>query len=86
MTAYLLCTVLKEIDFPAGVINMVFGTGPKVGDALVTHPKVPLISFTGGTATGELIMRNSARFCKKLSLELGKSHRLVLFSLCVCRW
>lgn len=56
---------------PPGVVNMVFGTGPKAGQALVCHPDVPLISFTGGTATAAVIRRDSAHLCKKLSLEVG---------------
>ena len=49
---------------------MVFGTGPSVGDALVRHPDVPVVSFTGSTATAEKIRASSAPFCKKLSLEV----------------
>jgi aminomuconate-semialdehyde/2-hydroxymuconate-6-semialdehyde dehydrogenase len=48
VTAYMLCDVIKEAKLPDGVVNMVFGSGPEVGEALVNHPKVPLISFTGG--------------------------------------
>ena len=44
-----------SIGLPPGVCNIVFGTGPKAGEALVTHPDVPIISFTGSTATGERI-------------------------------
>jgi len=79
MTAWLLCQVMQDIGLPAGVVNMVFGTGPRAGNALVTHPNVPLISFTGGTVTGETIMRNSAPFCKKLSLELGGKNPNIIF-------
>ena len=49
---------------------MVFGVGPKCGAALVQHPDVPIISFTGSTATGRYIMENSAPNFKKLSLEV----------------
>jgi hypothetical protein len=49
---------------------MVFGVGPKCGAALVQHPDVPMISFTGSTATGRYIMENSAPYFKKLSLEV----------------
>ena len=56
---------------PPGVVNMVFGTGPKAGAAIVQHPDVPLISFTGSTPVGELITKLSAPFHKKLSLEVG---------------
>lgn len=49
---------------------MVFGVGPRAGEALVCHPDVSLISFTGSTAVGERIQRLSAPFCRKLSLEV----------------
>ena len=52
-----------------------FGTGPKAGEALVTHPDVPIISFTGSIATGERIQRVSAPYCKKLSLEVSQTHQ-----------
>jgi len=71
--------VIKEVGLPAGVCNMVFGLGAKAGNALVTHPEVPLISFTGGTITGEKIIKNSAPFYKKLSLELGGKNACVVF-------
>lgn len=79
MTAYLLCSVLTSAGIPAGVVNMVFGRGATAGNALVVHPDVPMVSFTGGTVTGEVIMRNSAPWCKKLSLELGMSLRLYIW-------
>ncbi len=59
-----------SIDLPPGVCNIVFGTGPSAGEALVTHPSVPVISFTGSTAIGERIQKLSAPYCKKLSLEV----------------
>ena len=67
----MLCSVLNDAGIPPGVVNMVFGNGPNAGSALVQHPQVPLISFTGGTVTGEAIIRLSAPYYKKLSLELG---------------
>jgi len=75
----MLCDVLQQAKVPAGVVNMVFGTGPRAGQALVSHPEVPLISFTGGTVTGERIIRDSAPFCKKLSLELGGKNPGIVF-------
>lgn len=57
-------------DFPSGVVNMVFGTGPSAGEALVSHPDVPLVSFTGSTATGKHIAQVAAPMFKKLSLEV----------------
>lgn len=82
VTAHMLCKVLQDVDFPAGVINMVFGTGPSVGQALVTHPDVPLISFTGSTATGKLIAKAAAPMFKKISLEMGGKNAAVVFSDC----
>ncbi|KAG3290290.1 aldehyde dehydrogenase 8 family member A1, transcript variant X3 [Ictidomys tridecemlineatus] len=67
------------IGVPPGVVNIVFGTGPKVGEALVTHPEVPLISFTGSQPTAERITQLSAPFCKKLSLELGGKNPAIIF-------
>ena len=64
---------------PPGVINIVFGTGPRVGEALVSHPEVPLISFTGSQPTAERITQLSAPHCKKLSLELGGKNPAIIF-------
>ena len=75
----MLCSILAEAGLPAGVVNMVFGTGPNAGSSLVQHPDVPLISFTGGTVTGERIIKDSARFYKKLSLELGGKNANIIF-------
>lgn len=58
---------------PPGVCNLVFGSGPKAGAAIVKHPDIPVISFTGSTATGQAITEMSAPFYKKLSLEVSKS-------------
>jgi aminomuconate-semialdehyde/2-hydroxymuconate-6-semialdehyde dehydrogenase len=82
MTAWLLADVILKSELPAGVVNMVFGDGPKAGEALVKHPKVPLISFTGGTQTGKRIYRESAENFKKLSLELGGKNPNLIFADC----
>lgn len=58
---------------PPGVVNLVFGAGPKAGAAIVKHPDIPVISFTGSTATGQAITEMSAPFYKKLSLEVSTS-------------
>lgn len=79
MTADLLADVLVEAGVPAGVVNIVYGLGPEAGEALVRHPEVPLISFTGGTATGRHLMEAAAEHCKKLSLELGGKNPNVIF-------
>ena len=67
----MLCSVFNEAGVPPGVVNMIFGTGPHAGAPLVQHPDVPLVSFTGGTATGQLIYKDCAALNKKMSLELG---------------
>ena len=56
---------------PKGVCNMVYGVGPHAGEALVIHPDVPIISFTGGTVTGAHISAKAAPYCKRLSLEVS---------------
>ncbi|ROT62271.1 putative aldehyde dehydrogenase family 8 member A1-like [Penaeus vannamei] len=61
---------------------MVFGTGPSAGEALVSHPEVPLVSFTGSTATGKHIAQVTAPMFKKLSLEMGGKNAAVVFSDC----
>ncbi|KAG0267754.1 Aldehyde dehydrogenase 8 member A1 [Actinomortierella ambigua] len=82
LTAYMLCSVLKEAGLPAGVVNMVFGTGLGAGQALVEHPKIPLISFTGGTVTGAKILTASAPLFKKTSMELGGKNANIVFADC----
>ncbi|XP_062426870.1 2-aminomuconic semialdehyde dehydrogenase isoform X2 [Rhea pennata] len=67
------------IGIPHGVVNMVFGTGPRAGEAIVCHPDVPLISFTGSTLTAQRIIEKSAPHCKKLSLELGGKNPALVF-------
>ncbi len=80
MTAYLLCEILADAEVPPGVVNMVFGYGAEAGDALVKHPKVPLISFTGGTTTGKHLSAAAAPLIKKLSLELGGKNANLIFA------
>src|SRR5690625_4774163 len=68
-TAFLLCKVMDEINFPKGVLNVVHGYGQHVGDAIVRHPKIKAISFTGGTQTGKTISSIAAPMFKKLRSE-----------------
>ena len=82
MTAYLLSRLCLEAGLPAGVLNIVHGTGPKVGSAIVAHKDVKAISFTGGTKTGEEIARTAAPMFKKLSLELGGKNPNIIFADC----
>jgi aminomuconate-semialdehyde/2-hydroxymuconate-6-semialdehyde dehydrogenase len=81
-TAYLLGKVLSEAGMPEGVLNIIHGLGNKVGDAIVKHPKIKAISFTGGTKTGEYIARTAAPMFKKLSLELGGKNPNIIFDDC----
>jgi aminomuconate-semialdehyde/2-hydroxymuconate-6-semialdehyde dehydrogenase len=80
MTAFLLCEILTEAGLPPGVVNMVFGFGAEAGEALVKHPKVPLLSFTGGTSTGKHLSSAAAPLIKKLSLELGGKNANIIFA------
>jgi aminomuconate-semialdehyde/2-hydroxymuconate-6-semialdehyde dehydrogenase len=79
MTAHLLGSLLNEAGVPPGVVNIVQGLGSKAGSALVAHPSVKAISFTGGTATGTALARTAAPMLKKLSLELGGKNPNLIF-------
>jgi len=80
MTAHLFSLLCIEAGLPPGVLNVVHGTGPKVGAPLIAHPGVPAISFTGGTVTGAAIARTAAPMFKKLSLELGGKNPNIIFA------
>lgn len=81
-TAYLLGKVAKDAGMPDGVLNILHGQGGNVGDAIVKHPKIKAISFTGGTSTGEYIARTAAPMFKKLSLELGGKNPNIIYADC----
>ncbi|XP_054724536.1 2-aminomuconic semialdehyde dehydrogenase-like [Uloborus diversus] len=80
VTAWMLCSVIKEAGIPDGVVNMVFGYGHKAGEALVTHPLVPIISFTGSDRAGLHIASIAGKFAKKISLEMGGKNAAIVFS------
>jgi aminomuconate-semialdehyde/2-hydroxymuconate-6-semialdehyde dehydrogenase len=80
MTAFLLCEVCHEAGLPAGVLNVVHGTGPNVGAAITAHPKITTISFTGGTLTGKKVAEACAPLFKKVSLELGGKNPNIIFA------
>ena len=82
VTAFRLCEIFSEAGLPNGVVNMVFGTGSNVGSPLTKHPKVPLLSFTGGTVTGKLVYAAGSEHNKKLSLELGGKNPNIVFADC----
>jgi alpha-ketoglutaric semialdehyde dehydrogenase len=78
-TSELLVQALEEAGVPAGVVNLVQGFGEEVGDALIRHPRVPVISFTGSTETGRIIGRVCGEMHKRLSLEMGgKNAQIVM--------
>ncbi|WP_420552731.1 aldehyde dehydrogenase [Tenacibaculum aiptasiae] len=82
MTAYLLGGICTEAGLPKGVLNIVHGLGGTTGQAIVEHPNIKAISFTGGTATGAHIARVAAPMFKKLSLELGGKNPNIIFADC----
>ncbi|MEM9685504.1 MAG: aldehyde dehydrogenase [Bacteroidota bacterium] len=81
-TAHLLAEICIAAKLPPGVLNIVHGLGPKVGEAIVKHPQIKAISFTGGTATGKRISEIAAPMFKKLSLELGGKNANIIFADC----
>ncbi|KAL1850816.1 mitochondrial aldehyde dehydrogenase [Paecilomyces lecythidis] len=74
-----LATLIKEAGFPAGVINILNGHGREAGSALVQHPGVDKVAFTGSTATGREIMKLAAASLKNITLETGGKSPLVVF-------
>ncbi len=82
MTAYLLTELCREAGLPPGVLNVVHGLGGKAGQAIIEHPDVSVISFTGGTVTGKKIASTAAPMLKKLSLELGGKNPNIIFADC----
>jgi len=82
MTADLMMRVIDEVGLPAGVVNLVHGDGAGAGAPLVAHSDVDLVSFTGGTSTGEKVAASAAPAFKKLSLELGGKNASIVFADC----
>jgi aminomuconate-semialdehyde/2-hydroxymuconate-6-semialdehyde dehydrogenase len=78
LTANLFASILQDIDFPKGVFNIVHGLGPSAGQAILEHPEIKAISFTGGTQTGRIVARTAAPLFKKLSLELGGKNATII--------
>jgi aminomuconate-semialdehyde/2-hydroxymuconate-6-semialdehyde dehydrogenase len=81
-TAYLLSKVCMDAGLPKGVLNIIHGLGPKVGQAIVEHEGIKAISFTGGTETGKRIAATAGPMFKKLSLELGGKNPTLVFADC----
>lgn len=78
LTAHLLGEILKQAGFPDGVINIVYAFGSEAAEALLKHPKVKLISFTGSTRVGKIISQECGRQVKRCSLELGGKNGLIV--------
>jgi len=79
-TTLMLAEICGQAGVPPGVFNVVTGTGPMAGQALIDHPRVDMIAFTGSTATGRIVMRAAAGTVKKLSLELGGKNPVLVFA------
>ena len=82
MTAFLLSKICVDAGLPAGVLNIVHGSGPGTGAALVAHPGISAMSFTGSTRTGAEIAKQTAPLFKKVSLEMGGKNANIVFSDC----
>ena len=82
VTAFLLAKICEEAGLPAGVLNILHGTGNNCGEAMVKHPKIKAISFTGSTRAGARIAEIAAPKFKKLSLELGGKNPNIIFADC----
>ncbi len=82
MTAFMLSGLCNEAGLPAGVLNIIHGYGNKAGAAIISHPKIPVITFTGGTATGSQIASSASPMFKKLSLEMGGKNPTIIFADC----
>jgi acyl-CoA reductase-like NAD-dependent aldehyde dehydrogenase len=79
LSAFVLAEIIDELGLPAGVFNLVTGTGPVVGEALVGHPGVDMVSLTGSTRAGRRVGELAAQTIKRVSLELGgKSANVIL--------
>ncbi|HYH78897.1 MAG TPA: aldehyde dehydrogenase family protein [Longimicrobium sp.] len=79
-TVSLLVEILEEAGIPRGVVNLVHGYGAEVGAHIVSHPDIPVISFTGSTATGSEIGRTCGELHKRLSLEMGGKNAQIVFA------
>jgi acyl-CoA reductase-like NAD-dependent aldehyde dehydrogenase len=80
LTSLAMARLLAEAGLPPGALNVVTGHGEEAGAALVEHPQVAKIAFTGGTATGRAILRAAAGTLKKVSLELGGKSPNIIFA------
>ena len=80
LSAQLFAEFIDEAGFPAGVFNMVHGTGASIGEALTRHPEVDMVSFTGSTKAGILVAKSAADTVKRVSQELGGKSPNIVFA------
>ncbi len=79
LSAFILAEIIHEAKLPPGVFNLVSGDGPTVGEAIASHPKVDMVSFTGSTRAGKRVSELAAHTVKRVALELGgKSANVIL--------
>jgi len=79
LDAYILAEVINDVGLPAGVFNLVTGTGPVVGEAIAAHPEIDMVSFTGSTRAGKRVAEVASQTLKRVALELGgKSANILL--------
>jgi acyl-CoA reductase-like NAD-dependent aldehyde dehydrogenase len=79
LNAFILAEIIDEVGLPAGVFNLVSGTGPVVGEAIAAHPDVDMVSFTGSTRAGKRVSELASQTVKRVTLELGgKSPNIIL--------
>jgi len=79
LTAIYLAELVQQAGFPEGVVNMITGFGPTAGAAIVQHPRIRKVAFTGSTEVGKLIMQQAAGNLKRVSLELGGKSPNIIF-------
>ncbi|WP_060209748.1 aldehyde dehydrogenase family protein [Sporosarcina koreensis] len=78
MMAYEMAKIFEEVGLPSGVANVVFGSGSEVGTAMIEHPDIRVISFTGSTETGRHVAETGGRHLKKVSLEMGGKNAVIV--------
>jgi len=78
LSAFILAEIIDDVALPAGVFNLVTGTGPVVGEAIARHPDVAMVSFTGSTRAGKRVSEIAAESVKRVALELGGKSPFVI--------
>lgn len=82
LSILVLASLIKEVGFPPGVVNVINGYGREAGSALVEHPRVDKVAFTGSTATARQIMKSASATLKNITLETGGKSPLLVFADC----